>query len=450
MELKEFFYIVRKRLFSILLITLTVTLATGVVSYFVIKPKYKVDISVIIGKTENKINSSAPTYNDVMMYQTMVKTYSKLTKSRIVAENVINELNLKSMKVSDLLSMITVTQDIDTQFLTITVVSKDPEQAMNIANQFAKSLKKVSIKINEVDIVKLIDEAQLPTIKDSPKPALNIAIACFLGIMISIGLVFLLEYLDNTIKTKEDVEKVVKLPVIGTITLNEIKDNANMQKKTAAIKKLKSQISEQFRTLRTNIRFSSLGDEIKSIIVTSSLPGEGKSTVISNLALAMASSGKKVVIMDCDFRKPNIHKRFSLSNSKGLTNILVQDKKLEEIIIATDVTNLYVLTSGPIPPNPSELLGSNNMKTILNDLINIFDIVLIDTPPILTITDAQILSALSQGTIIVSSYGKTEKNELLSAKENIDKVGGKILGVVINKIPEKNNGQYGDYYIYEK
>jgi capsular exopolysaccharide synthesis family protein len=220
-------------------------------------------------------------------------------------------------------------------------------------------------------------------------------------------------------------------------------------KKDALLKKAKAQVAEQFRTLRTNIRYSSLGNEIKSIVVTSSMPDEGKSTIISNLAVAMANAGKRVIIVDCDLRKPTIHKRFSISNSQGLTNILVQDKKKTEIMIVTDVPNLYIIPSGPIPPNPSELLGSMAMKDTLEELTRTFDMVLIDTPPVLNISDAQILSALSQGTIIVASYGKSEKKALLSAKENIEKVGGKILGVVINKIPEKHNDIYGNYFSYE-
>lgn len=213
-----------------------------------------------------------------------------------------------------------------------------------------------------------------------------------------------------------------------------------------ALKKLKAQVAEQYRTLRTNIQFSSLGDEVKIIVVTSSLPSEGKSTVISNLAITMAKSNKRVVIVDCDLRKPSIHKKFSLSNLLGVTNILAQGKKIEDIINTTKVSNLYVITSGPIPPNPSELLGTQNMKDILSELSKEFDIVLIDTPPLLSVTDAQILAALSQGTIIVTAYGKLEKKLLLNAKEKIDKVGGKILGVVINKIPDKAKGQYNNYY----
>ncbi|HEY8892191.1 MAG TPA: Wzz/FepE/Etk N-terminal domain-containing protein [Clostridium sp.] len=228
MELKERFHIIKKRLIIVIIITLATTLSGGILSYFLIKPQYKADISVIIGKTQTETTNSSSNYYDILLYQTMVQTYSKLTKSRIVIDNVIEELNLQQMRASDLLSMITVTPDTDTRFLTIAVTSKDQKQAVDIANQFAKSLKEISIKINKVDIVMLIDDARTPIINDTQKPIRNIAMAFFIGIIISIGLVFLLEYLDNTIKTKEDVETLLGLPVIGTISLVKIKDRAGV------------------------------------------------------------------------------------------------------------------------------------------------------------------------------------------------------------------------------
>lgn len=216
-----------------------------------------------------------------------------------------------------------------------------------------------------------------------------------------------------------------------------------MLKKGTAFKKLKSRVAEQFRSLRTNIVFSSLSNEIKSIVVTSGLSGEGKSTVVSNLAVAMASSGKHVVIVDCNFRNPTIHKKFAITNAVGLIDILNKDGKIEDIVVInTNIPNLYVIPSGTIDLNSSELLGSEKMKAILNELTNNFDMVLIDTPPSLYVSDALILSALSQGTIIVTAYGKSEKNALLSTKEKIENVGGTILGVVINKIPEIYNINY--------
>lgn len=224
MELKELFFVLKKRLILIMLIPCFATLVIGILSYSVIAPKYKADISVIIGKTHSEVNNSSSNYYDVMLYQTMVKTYSKLTKSRAVAEDVIKKLNLQQVTVSDLLENVTVTPDKDTQFLAISVLSKDPTEAMNIANQFAKSLKYISASVNKVDIVMIIDQAELPTKQDSPKPVRNMVITFFMGILSSIGFAFLLEYLDNTLKTKENVETVIGLPVIGTISLVNIKE----------------------------------------------------------------------------------------------------------------------------------------------------------------------------------------------------------------------------------
>jgi len=223
MDLKDRFLVLRKRVTLIILITIISTLTSAVFSYFVVEPKYKTELSVIIGKSELLENNTGNNLENVMVYQSLVKTYAKLTTSRSVLEDVIKKLKLKSISQSELQKMIVVTPDEDTQFLTITVTSKDPKEAMDIANQAAKSLKEVGVKVNKVDIVKFLEEAQLPTKPISPKPIRNIAIAFLIGIIFSGGLAFLLEYLDNTIKTKEDVE-AVGLPVIGAIPLVTIDD----------------------------------------------------------------------------------------------------------------------------------------------------------------------------------------------------------------------------------
>jgi capsular exopolysaccharide synthesis family protein len=219
-----------------------------------------------------------------------------------------------------------------------------------------------------------------------------------------------------------------------------------MLKKLAAFKNPKSRTAEAFRTLRTNIQFSSLDKELKCIVVTSSGSGEGKSTVMSNLAITIAESGKKVILVDCDLRKPSIHKKLGVTNSIGLTNMLVQGVKKEECIFKTTVNNLFVLTSGPIPPNPAELLGTKKMLNLIEELKEEFELVLIDAPPVLAVTDAQILSTIADGVIFVASYGEAQKNALVDAKHLIDKVGGKIIGIVFNKVPEDVSGYHGKYY----
>ncbi|MBW9148228.1 CpsD/CapB family tyrosine-protein kinase [Clostridium sp. CM028] len=219
-----------------------------------------------------------------------------------------------------------------------------------------------------------------------------------------------------------------------------------MLKKLVTLRNPKSRTAEAFRTLRTNIQFSSLDKEYKSIVVTSSGVGEGKSTVMSNLAITMAESGKSVILVDCDFRKPSIHKKMGITNSVGLTNILVQGVKKEECVVKSTVNNLFILTSGPVPPNPAELLGSKKMRDFIEVLKSEFDLVLIDAPPVLAVTDAQIISTIVDGVIFVASYGEAQKKALVDAKQLIDKVGGKILGVVFNKVPQSVSGYYGKYY----
>jgi capsular exopolysaccharide synthesis family protein len=229
-----------------------------------------------------------------------------------------------------------------------------------------------------------------------------------------------------------------------------------MLKNLVAFKNPKSRAAEAFRTLRTNIQFSGLDDSLSSIVVTSSEPSEGKSTVLINLAITIAQSGKKVLVIDCDLRRPTVHKKLGLPNAEGLTNLLIQDKEsFDEVVLTTKVPNLSALTSGPTPPNPAELLGTKRMKSIIRQLTGSFDMVLIDAPPVIAVTDAQILATIAEGTLIVTSYGATEKFGLVKTKELLDKVGAKVLGVVINKVPEKSEHYYygkydNSYYKQEK
>lgn len=210
----------------------------------------------------------------------------------------------------------------------------------------------------------------------------------------------------------------------------------------------KSPVAEAYRTLRTNIQFSNVDGELQTICVTSSGPGEGKSTTISNLAETFAQAGNKVVLLDCDLRKPHIHKIFKLVNTKGVTTLLSGQGKIEDVTQITE-SELTVITSGPIPPNPSELLGSKRMKNLLDDLKKIYDIILIDAPPVGLVTDAALLSAIVDGIILVVASGKTDIDGAKRAKQLLENVGARILGVTMTMIPVSKKGYYGyQYYGY--
>jgi protein-tyrosine kinase len=209
----------------------------------------------------------------------------------------------------------------------------------------------------------------------------------------------------------------------------------------------KSPISEQYRTIRTNIQFSTVDRSIRSILVTSSGPGEGKSTTSANLAVVFAQQGKKVLFIDADMRKPTVHYTFRLDNHVGLTNVLTKQVSLEYAVKSTEQENLDVLTSGPIPPNPAELLGSRSMEELLKQAFTHYDLVLFDTPPVLVVTDAQILANLCDGIVLVVSSGKTEIEAAQKTKEALANAKGKLLGVVLNNKKIKES-QY--YYYYSK
>ncbi|WP_409306095.1 CpsD/CapB family tyrosine-protein kinase [Peribacillus sp. SCS-155] len=206
----------------------------------------------------------------------------------------------------------------------------------------------------------------------------------------------------------------------------------------------KSPISEQFRTIRTNIQFSSIDNDLQTLLVTSAGPGEGKSTTASNLAVVFAQQGKHVLLVDTDLRKPTTHYTFNITNTFGLTNVLTKQMELTDAVNQTEENNLYILTSGPIPPNPAELLGSKAMEQFIEKAKMEFDLIIFDTPPVMAVADAQILSNSCDGTVLVVSSGKTEKESILKAKELLSTANGKLLGVVLNNKKTQDNNYY--YY----
>jgi len=208
----------------------------------------------------------------------------------------------------------------------------------------------------------------------------------------------------------------------------------------------KSIVSEQFRTVRTNINFSMPDKDLKTLLFTSSTPGEGKSTSASNVAIVFAEEGKKVLLVDADMRKPTMHYTFHKPNSTGLSNLLTRKWELKDVVIETEIEGLHIVTSGPIPPNPAELLGSKTMDSLIEELIAGYDIVIFDAPPLLSVADAQILSNKCDGTILVISSGTAEKDSVIKAKEALVSSKANILGTLLNNFVLEKEHHYYQYY----
>ncbi|HEY5537694.1 MAG TPA: CpsD/CapB family tyrosine-protein kinase [Acetobacterium sp.] len=220
-----------------------------------------------------------------------------------------------------------------------------------------------------------------------------------------------------------------------------------MKDSIITFKEPKSPISEAFRKMRTNITFSDIDHELQVLAITSTDKSEGKTTILGNYAVALAQSGKRTLIIDCDLRRPQMHRKFDLGNGKGLTNILLKEIDIVDGIQKTEVPDLFIITSGPIPPNPSEILASRRMGVVIDDLKNNFDYILLDAPPVGMVTDAAVLSPVVEGYIVVVSLGQCNRDGVRYAIENLKKINARIIGVVANKVPvSKRHGYYGYYY----
>lgn len=295
--------------------------------------------------------------------------------------------------------------------------------------------------------VVVAEQAVVPQTPIRPRTTTNALLAAVVGAMLALGAAFLIEYLDDTVKTPDDISRVTSLSTLGAIA--RLKDAGGARQLIAWLR-TKAPESEAYRTLRTNIQFSSVDKPVKTLMVTSSGPGEGKSTTTANLAVVMAQTGQKIIIVDTDLRRPVQHKVFGVPNNTGLTTAMlaVDPATVNDYLQPTEIENLFVLTSGPIPPNPSELLGSHRMKQVVDALGATADLVIFDSPPVLAVTDAVVLGRQVDGVLLVVDAGKTREQALTTAVGELHKVGANTLGVALNRLDTRRGGYYYYYYYY--
>jgi capsular exopolysaccharide synthesis family protein len=311
----------------------------------------------------------------------------------------------------------------------------------NYQSTYASLLQTVRGGVNYISV---IEPATRPTVPISPRVGSTVMLAAAIGLVLAVGGAFLIEYLDDTIKTPEDVVRAADLPMLASIA--PIDGKTYPEKLIAAQRPLFPTV-EAYRLLRANIQFSSVDKPVRSLMVTSPSPTEGKSVTLANLAVVMAQSGMKVVAVDADLRRPTLHKIFNLPSSHGLSDaILHVNPPVSEHLQATEVENLWLLASGPLPPNPAELLGSERMRTIIEELRGRVDMVLFDSPPLLAVTDAVILGTRVGGVLLVNDAGRTRRGDARLGVEKFRRVQANVLGVVLNRLSPSRDGYYDRYY----
>ncbi len=286
-----------------------------------------------------------------------------------------------------------------------------------------------------------VENAVPPQAPIRPQIFRNTLLAAIVGAILAIGGIFAIEFLDDSIRDPETITSLSNLPILATISRHEAKNNEPITQSQP-----RSPISEAFRSLRTNVRYTSVDRPIRKLIVTSPTPEDGKTTVTGNLAVVMAQSGANVVLVDADLRRPRLHKVFGLDNKIGLTSIFISPSdRFEPIAQTVRTEGLKVIPSGGTPPNPSELLASRKMSDFLNQVAETNDLVLIDTPPVLTVTDAVALSHSCDGVLLVVKMGQTKQSAFTQAVENLRQVNANIIGVVVNDV-DVRSARYHYYY----
>jgi len=291
----------------------------------------------------------------------------------------------------------------------------------------------------------VVEPAVPPATAVSPRPVVNSILAATVALMASAAVAFLIESVNDTVRDSDDVEAVTGLPTLGRI--GQIRASGRQQLyRLAAVVYPRSPEAEAYRTLRTNVEFAAVDSGVRTLLVTSAVPGEGKTVTAANLAVVFAQAGRRVLLVDADLRAPGIDAIFDLDNATGLTTAIHADRSLAVVASDTEVTGLRVVTTGPVPPNPAELLSSDRMRAIIAKAAADHDLVIIDSPPVEVVTDAAILSALVDGTVLVVDARRTRRRSLRRARETLSAADARVLGVVLNRIRDRSGADYREYY----
>lgn len=450
MEIKDYLRLLRKRWLAVVgCVVVAVTVTAAYVS--LATPKYEASAQLFVSANDTG-GVASNLQSGAQFSQNRVQSYADIINTRQITDAVAAELQI-GLTGKQISKETSADAPLNTVLVNLHVTDTSARRAQQLANAIANEFTSYAADLEasgnnsgkhgppvKVTVVKA---AALPTSPVSPKKALDLGLGLLVGVLVGVGAAVLRETLDNTIKTPEDVQQTTDRPAIGVIAFDPDAKNHPL----IVTQHPHSTRAEAFRQLRTNLQFVDIDTELKSIVFTSSVPNEGKTTTVANLAITLAQTGTKVLLIEGDLRRPRLAQYLGIDGSVGLTSILVGATTPLDATQRWGESGLSVIPSGPLPPNPSELLSSNAMRQLIHRLESRFDLILIDAPPLLPVTDAAVLAATTSGAVLIARYGSTKREQLArSAEALLEGVGARILGCVINMTPKRGPDAY--YYGY--
>lgn len=446
MDLREYVRVLRKG-WPVVLTFVLIGLAIGLVVTSATSRLYRASVQIFVATSAGASPSELQAGNTFTSDR--VQSYTSIANSPSVVDPVIKTLHLR-LTSSELSDKISADAPQNKVLINLHVTDHDPATAALLANAVAKQFNTVVADTEQTDaagkpVVKLtvIHPAETPSAPIKPSKVVNVGLGFVLGLLVGVAVVFLRDLLDNTVKLPEDFE-ALGVPVLGVVPL----DKRTSMTPVAFRGDPHSARSEAYRQLRTNMQFVDVDNPPRLIAVTSAISGEGKSTTAINLAAALAETGARVCLIDADLRRPTLADSLGLVGDVGLTTALIGRAPIESVMQDAG-RNLSVLTSGPVPPNPSELLISAHASDVIGNVADMFDFTIIDTAPLLPVTDGAEVAALADATLVVARSGKTTREQAARCIEALAKVGEKPVGVILNMVSRSRSGYgsgYGYYY----
>jgi capsular exopolysaccharide synthesis family protein len=452
MELNELLRVLRRSWMILVSLSLLGLLAGGLSSLLATKT-YQATTQLYVSVQAPGDSSAVDIVQGSSAAQAKVRSYITVVTSPRVLQPVIKELGLKTSP-GALASRIQVSSNNNTVLLKISASDPDPTTAARIANAVSDSFSKVVVSgleaptVGTTSLVRIesIQTATPPGSPSSPNTVVNLSVGLLLGLLAGLGTALLRHTLDTRVQGAADVASITDVPVIGGIGF----DPEAAKHPLIVHVDPRSPRAESFRALRTNLFFLDPDASGRSYVISSAMPSEGKSTTTANLAIALAESGASVALVDADLRRPRLAEIMGIEGAVGLTDVLVGRADLEDVLQPWGRQKLSVLPAGRIPPNPSEILGSGAMRSLLDSLSDEFDFVLVDAPPLLPVTDAAVLSKMTTGVLLVASAMSAKRNQIRQALTALESIGSRTLGIVMTKLPVKgpNAYGYGHYHAY--